>query len=534
MQNNCTIDYIAHKDTNCFSQIVLDYLQNKPDLQQFYNLYPDLQNIEKAIAQKQNQSINRIQLVSGLQQQYTGMEMPNIVEENIQKLLLPTTFTICTAHQPNIFTGPLYFVFKILHTVVLCNYLANKYQNYHFVPVYYMGAEDADINEIGTFHIGNKRFQWQPPQAGAVGRINTESLQEVLAEVAKYIDVNTENGKHLYNILTDAYNQKLPLAAATIRLVHHLFGQYGVVVLQPDAAVFKQLFVPIMQQELLHQSSNKAIQETNTALAKQYKPQAFSRPINLFYLQENSRDRIEFVDGKYQVVNSDLQFTEAEILEILHHNPERFSPNVILRGLLQETLLPNIAFVGGGGELAYWLQLKNVFAQHSVVFPMLILRQSMQIINPKTVALQQQLNITNTQLYLPLHQLQQQWIVHNFDLQQFDNQKKLHQQLFDSYQKCIENLPKSFSKTIIAHQTKSIAIQHRLQTKLIAAYKKKDQISAQKIETLHQHIFPNRTLQERHDNFIPYYLAHGNHLFTIIQQAILPFGQQFALLKIAE
>jgi bacillithiol synthase len=534
MQQRPNVEYILHADTNCFSQIVIDYLQNKQHLQELYNLYPSIQNIETAIANKQAQPINRAQLVAGLQQQYAGITITDVVEKNIVALVNANTFTICTAHQPNVFTGPLYYIYKILHTVVLANYLAEKYPNYNFVPVYYMGAEDADVAEIGTIHINQHTYQWQPNEAGAVGRMSTNTLVSIFNEIEKYIDVNTPNGKQLHTILSDAYNQQLPLADATIRLVNSLFGQYGVVVLQPDAPMFKSLFVNAMQDELLHQSSDAIVQLSNEKIAKHYKPQAHSRPINLFYLQNGSRERIEKVGEMYTVHNTDLQFTQTEILAQLHANPQQFSPNVILRGVFQETILPNIAFIGGGGELAYWLQLKDVFAHHHIVYPMLVLRQSFSIINNKTHIMQQQLQLSNADLFLPLHEAQKQWINKYIQLNNFDAQTQQHKHLFTEYEKHVAHLPPQFSKTIAAHLAKSNRIQHRLQTKLIGAYKKNEAVHMQKLEQLHHQIFPSNTLQERHQNMIPFYLQYGQGFFDAILQATKPFGDEFGIVKWCE
>jgi bacillithiol synthase len=531
MEHRTIVDYLNHADTNSFSQIVLDYLANKPHLQEFYNVYPDIQNIELAIANKQQQPVNRPQLVQGLQQQYNGVSISEIVHNNINLLAQENTFTICTAHQPNIFTGPLYYIYKILHTVVLANHLAEKYPAYNFVPVYYMGAEDADVAEIGTFHIQNKTFAWQPNQEGAVGRMGTQSLQPIFTEIEKYIDTTTTNGKQLHDVLSDAYMQNLNVADATVRLINHLFGQYGVVVLQPDAPVFKQLFFNAMQEELLHQSSDAIVQATNKKIEKYYKPQAHSRQINLFYLQNNSRERIEKVGDTYTIHNTDIQFTESEILAELHTNPEKFSPNVILRGVFQETILPNIVFIGGGGELAYWLQLKDVFQHHQVVYPMLVLRQSLGLLNSKSVTTQQLLGFTNSDLFTPLHKAQNQWIDKNKQLHLFEQENKKHAELFANYQLHIKQLPEQFAKTIEAHLAKSTKIQDRLQTKLIAAYKKTELDAMQKIQTLHQQIYPNGVLQERNQNVIPYYLEHGTNLFITIMQATLPFGNQFGVIK---
>jgi bacillithiol synthase len=523
--------YLSHLQTNAFTQIVLDYVNNDDKLKPLFAHNPSIENIEKAIAAKQKQQIDRTALVAGLQAQYQQIEMAELLQNNIIALANENTFTICTAHQPNIFTGPLYYVYKILHTVALCNYLKDKYPNYQFVPVYYMGSEDADIDEIGTFYMAGNTYKWQPNIGGAVGRIPTDSLQTILNDVCKYIDIKTPQGKKMFTVLQAAYHTNLTLAQATLVLVNALFGQYGVVVLEPDAICFKQQFIPIMQDELLHQSSNAIVEKTNNYIAQYYKPQAHSRAINLFYAIAHSKERIEKVGEFYKIINTDLQFTKQEILQELHQYPERFSANVILRAAYQETILPNIIFIGGGGEVAYWLQLKDIFTHHQLPYPMLVLRQSFSIVNAQTHMNLERLSMPIVDAFLPLHQLQKKWMQDNSDIKNFEAQQQLHQQLFDSYQTLLGSLPPAFATSVQAHQTKSISVQARLQTKFIAAFKKKESDRMMQLEKIHHAFFTNQTLQERKENMIPFYLENGDAFFAQILAAILPFGNQFCVLQ---
>ena len=524
-------EYITHLSTNSFTKIVLDYLANDEKLKKLFAYQPDAENIIRAIAQKQKNPIDRNILVNGLNDQYKDVNICEAVTSNIQLLQNENTFTICTAHQPNIFTGPLYYIYKILHTIALCRYLKIIYPTYHFVPVYYMGAEDADIAEIGTFHFNKNTFQWHPAEAGAVGRIPTTSMHSVLQEVLQYINADAPNGKKLFNLFTNAYGKNLSLSVATLYMVNELFGQYGLLIFQPDDKIFKSVFASIMRNELLQQQSNSKVDETNNYIQQYYTPQAHSRELNLFYTLAHSKERIEKIGDVYQIVNAKLQFTQEQILKELEDYPERFSPNVILRGVYQESVLPNIAFIGGGAELAYWLQLKNVFALHNTPYPMLILRQSIALVASKAADLQKQLGLGNTDVFLPIDTLKKNWIQNQLQIHAFEKQWILHDALFDSYKTYTDLLPKQFLKSIAAHEAKSKKVQIRMQKKLIAAFKKKEELAMQQIDLLRENYFPNNTLQERYENFIPYYLQFGNDLFENILQHITPFGNQFLLLQ---
>jgi uncharacterized protein YllA (UPF0747 family) len=162
-------------------------------------------------------------------------------------------------------------------------------------------------------------------------------------------------------LFTEAYTQHATLADATRTLTHRLFGQYGLVTLDADNPTLKQVLKPIIKEELAQQKAHKLVTEISEKLAGEYKAQVMAREINLFYLDAGLRERIVQEDGRYKVLNTELVFSETEILELADTAPEKFSPNVILRPLYQELLLPNLAYVGGGAEVNYWFQLKTPF-----------------------------------------------------------------------------------------------------------------------------------------------------------------------------
>ena len=276
-------------------------------------------------------------------------------------LLKENTFTVTTAHQPNIFTGPLYFFYKILHTIHLAAELKKQFPEHNFVPVYYMGSEDADLQEVGSYTLAGEAYHWNTKQKGAIGRMKVDDeLIKLLQNLEGYWLVQPA-GKEALDVLKQAYQKGKTISEATLYLVHAYFGKYGLVVLQPDNAQLKAVFVDVMEKELRTGFSQKAIQSTKENLANTYHVQSDGRDLNLFYLKDNTRARIEKQGNAYIVVDTEMRFTEEEIVKELHAHPEMFSPNVILRGVYQETILPGIAFIGGGGELAYWMELKNVF-----------------------------------------------------------------------------------------------------------------------------------------------------------------------------
>ncbi len=524
--------YISHQATQAFGKIITDYLSQSEELEPYYNLFPTIANIEKFISTKQAQPIDRNVLVQTLTEQYKNIDNKEASLTNIKLLQDANTFTICTAHQPIIFGGPLYFIYKIAHAIHLASSLQAQIPQYKFVPIFYMGSEDADMDEIGTCTIEGRPYHWEVTQGGASGRMPTASMHNILQDVLAHINANTANGETLTHILSMAYKNNATLDKATLQLVHSLFGKYGLVVLIPDNASLKKQFAAVMQQELIQRASEALVVKTSQSLAAHYKVQAHARPINLFYLVDGLRERIELVNNIYKVVNSNLQFTEPEILKELEMHPERFSPNVILRGVFQESILPNIAFIGGGGELAYWLQLKEVFEFNKVPMPPLLLRQSFLLQSQDHIAAMQQLQLNHEQLFNEINVLHKNFITSHAQWQDLQQEVALQQQLIENYKEKASNILPQLEKSMQAYEARYNKLQLAIEKKFIAHSKRKQADSIAQINKLKNALFPSGNLQERVDNFIPYYDMYGAEFIDSIIANCKPMGNEFGIMQL--
>jgi len=380
-------DCIPFRDTTYFSPLICDYLEESKPLKIFYNRFPNLENFKGQIEEKQwsIRADSRTLLVSALKAQYENVEVSKTTTQNIESLKLDNTFTVTTGHQLNLFTGPLYFLYKIISAINLCKQLKSAYPSYNFVPVYWMATEDHDFDEINYFNFGDKKIQWTRPSSGAVGALDLKGLDEVFEVFSNQLD-HSKHAEDLRELFKKAYLKHQNLADAMRFLVNEMFKDYGLVILDGNDKNLKRLFIPYMENELMEQTSFKLVSETNqqlNSLTSNYKIQVNPRAINLFYLIDNLRERIVETDGIYSVYGTKISWSKSELLQELHEFPERFSPNVILRPLYEEVVLPNLCYIGGGGELAYWLQLKSNFEAQQIPFPILLLRNSAILISGK-------------------------------------------------------------------------------------------------------------------------------------------------------
>ena len=526
-------DCISYQNSGYFSSLMNDYLDEKTNLRSLYNRFPKLENFADQIVEKQNNynNNNRPILVSALQKQYLHTEISVLTKQNIEALALPNSFTVTTGHQLNLFSGPLYFLYKIISTINLTTELKAKYPTYNFVPVYWMATEDHDFEEINYFNFKGKKFRWNAQSTGPVGRLSTQGLEDFFKVFALELGASS-NVETIKKLFQRSYLKHDNLADATRYLANALFGAYGLVILDADNADLKRAFIPYAKEELLHQSSNKLVLETAEKL-KDYTIQVNPREINLFYIEDALRERIIFVNGKYKVNHTKIEFSENEILALLESHPEKFSPNVIMRPLYQEVILPNLCYIGGGGEIAYWLELKSFFAAAKVTFPMILLRNSVLLATEKQAKKADKLDLSWKDLFSKQSELLNSKTerLSDFPIDLSALKEQLQEQ-FETLFKVANKTDKSFIGAVKAQEVKQTKGLENLEKRLLKAQKRKLSDVLQRITDLQNDLFPNGSLQERQANFSEFYLENGENLIPLIVNKLEPLKQNFDIILI--
>ncbi len=518
-------DCIDYKETGYFSQTVVDYLDNLPELRSFYNHRPDLKGFADLLGSKKVVADRGI-LVSVLKGQYERNALLNsynsqLALENIEMLSSTDTYTVTTGHQLNIFAGPLYFIYKIVTAIKLSRQLKAAFPDKNFVPVYWMASEDHDFAEINYTNIGGKKVHWWYEASGATGRINPDTMRKALNQYKGALGID-KHASELAEIVETAYSKFDKLADATRYLVNALFGQYGLVIIDADDRAFKQQFAPIIEQDVIEQNSFKYITATNEQLHNLgVHIQVNPREINFFYLMDGLRERIVFEKDKYNVLNSEISFTEAELKKEIAQNPERFSPNVVMRPLYQEVILPNIAYIGGGAELVYWLELKTNFDHYKVDFPILILRNSGLVIGKQTASKIKKMEIDAVDLFKDADALKNTWIKkhskHNLALT--DEISELNA-VFDKIKSHSDKIDSTLVPSAEAIQARLKHAIGNLERKLVKAEKRNYQTRLEQLEQIKTALFPKDSLQERSENFGLFYVKWGQ---TFIDELISKF-----------
>ncbi len=529
-----SIDFIPYRETGYFSSLICDYLEEKEMLTPFYNRFPSVVNLLDQAREKGEyyDTLSRKRLHTQLISQYKNTAISEATKHNLELLSQEHSFTITTGHQLNLFTGPLYFLYKIISVINLCKELSEKDKTRHYIPIYWMATEDHDFDEINYFNFKGKKIQWSREASGPVGRLSTEGLDEVLALFKTQLGTS-KNATHLIALFENAYVKHNTLTEATRYLANELFKEYGLVIVDGDDAGLKSLFAPYVKRELLEQVSHqKVTEQTKKLTALGFPEQVHPREINLFYIKDGLRERIIKTDDVYTVNNTEITFTESKILSELENNPERFSPNALLRPLYQEVILPNLCYIGGGGEQAYWFQLKTYFNEVKVPFPVLLLRNSALIQTEKQYQKAQGLGVSLSNLFLKQNDLINRKIreISNIDID-FSEQRAVLKEQFKEMYRIAEETDASFLGAVKAQEVKQLKGLDHLEARLLLAQKRKLRDHVQRLVDMQNDVFPMQSLQERNTNFAQFYLEFGKNLIPELINELQPLGGKFTVIN---
>ena len=522
--------YISYQETGSFSKLVLDYINNEEQLQAFYSYRPDMDGLVHAI-ENRNFLGDRSILVEVLKNQYQHLNPNKSVSKNIELLGSENTFTVTTGHQLNLFTGPLYFIYKIVTAINLAIELKMAHPDKNFVPVYWMATEDHDFDEINHVSVDEKNISWIQTTNGATGRLSTKTVAAAVTAYKGYLGIS-KNGKHIAKLVEKAYLEHDNLADATRYLVNNLFEKYGLVIVNADEPELKKLFANIITADIIEHNSSRNIELSSKNLEEHgYKTQVNGRDINFFYLKDNLRERLIFEDGKYSVNHTEISFTETELRAEINAYPERFSPNVVMRPMYQEVILPNIAYIGGGAEVAYWMQLKANFDFYKVDFPVLLLRNSALLIDERSAENLYRLGFSLEDVFLPTEQLKNLWVRKNSTAQlSLADETRAINSIFDQIKLNAYKIDKTLSVSTDTAKQKTNRLLANLEKKLFRAEKRKHEMALVQIENVKKRLFPNGTMQERTLNIAPMYVNYGEDFLSSCIENFEPLGGDFTLL----
>jgi len=508
--------------------LVRDYCARYEKLRELYNVDCSVDAIANYAQSRTIPAETRQTLVQVLREQYNDLPTIPQVETSIECLASAQTVCVTTGHQLCLFGGPAYVIYKILSTIKLAQVLSNTAPGLQVVPVFWMAAEDHDKEEINHTVSNGKRLQWNTPQEGAVGRFQTDGLNDVFEEWIATIEQD-----ELRASMRELWSNALKMstwAQASRAWIHQCFGEWGLVIVDADDERLKRRFMGSIREELLHQHIHTSVTATNSKLVDLgYKPQVNPRETNLFYLSPQARVRIEKQKDAWMTVDGKQQWSWETLQSELELHPENFSPNVLMRPIYQETILPNVAYIGGPGELAYWLQLKNAFERFELKMPALVLRDAAIILNAAQVRRLNKLNLNAADLLSEKSQIIERMVGSKPD---YSDEKDKLRQIYEELAERVGLIDSTLQSAVMAELQRVLTGMEQLQGKAWKASKMKEEQKLTSLERLWDEIYPNGSMQERTNNILPLACANNKVLMRTLLDAIQPPQSTLQIIEI--
>lgn len=484
---------------------------NKPsDFKNLIQGEPDLAYLQSQIEIKTKSYRNRTLLINILRRQYASFDSV-WVDSLLMPLASDRCFAITCAHQATLLGGPLYWWYKIAHTVALAREATRLFPDYQFVPLYYCGSEDHDFEEISSVNLFGKRIAWKSNQEGPVGRMSVEGLQSVISEI-KSLFMNDPDGILRVDEIEKILINSTDYISFYRNLVHYFFKGTPLIFFNPDDEQAKSAFAEYAVREIQDQMIFHQSQKSVSVLSSMgYQPQAHIRVLNQFYIREHYRKGIYSDGHRFHTKDLKYQWSPEEIKEEIFAHPARFSPNVVMRPLYQELLLPTVIFVGGGAEMAYWLQLKSVFDAQGMPYPILWRRFSAIIFTSGMLDKLTKLGIQWDKSCLKIHLLQQYYLEgHSSILQRVQTTQDQLKELLKEHHDQAGNFSQSFQQSLSADLTRLEQQIDKISQRILKEEKLQHESDLNKIMKIKESLFPEGGLQERSESGLQYFLQYGH------------------------
>lgn len=503
-----------------FSRLFLDYAAGVPELETLYDFRPDQKGYDYAIRRAQKGNVNRQLVADVLSEQYASS--PEILPEAlIRKLGNAESCTVTTGHQLCVMGGPAYWVYKLASVIQLAQKLSRMY-NAEVIPVYWMATEDHDIDEVRSLHAFGKKVTWNTTQEGAAGRLLLDDATNFIEEFTGVLG-SSPKALEISATLRKIYSPGKTLTAATREFVHYLFGD-AIVCVDPDHPALKRMAVSVFTDELQHSRAEALVKQTSSFLiGKQYEVQVNPRNINLFYLEGNLRDRIERKGEDFVLVNSKRNFSREDLLNEVKSSPEKFSPNVVLRPVYQQLILPNVAYVGGPGELVYWMQYKELFDHYRVAFPVLQPRFFGMEISSKDHEWMRRNRIEFSDLVGNFDEALNRKLADRAGEElSLENEKEVVELLRSTIAEKASRADATLRAFAEAEMKKAIDALKVVEVRMLRAIKQREEIFTTQFRKLRDKVMPDNILQERSENFLALWVSTGISVQDILNADLFP------------
>jgi len=517
--------YINFSDIPGHQNLFLDYLYEFENVAEFYA--GDFRNRENYLKIFKNISENRRQLTPDVSEilirQYSNLNPSNLTRENITKISDKKTLTIVTGQQLGILGGPLYTFYKIITTIKLSRFLSERYNDYNFVPVFWLEADDHDFNEVRTtkvideanslLTIGYKDEIEEDDLKQSVGMINLDSSIIDFFDKLNNSLKTTDFKPSILDRLKNIYKEGTSFKVAFRELLFNYFDEFGLLIFDPQDNEVKKLLKPVFKKEITDfRIHTEQLVQVSATLEELYHAQVKVKPVNLFLRVDEGRYSIEPVDNEYKLRRKRKSFSQEQLLELLENEPDKFSPNVLLRPICQDYLFPTAFYIAGPSEISYFAQIKPLYELYNIAQPMIYPRSSATILENSIANSLEKHSVSINEIFIDVEDIKKKIIntVEESSVDEmFEGITNQIEATFDQLKEKLLDLDKTIADSSNRYRDKIISTVNELKLKAEKAQQKKYEVTLRQIDRAAVHLFPNSNLQEREINFVYFANKYG-------------------------
>ncbi len=467
--------------------------------------------------QLQATPLERQVLVDILEEQNSNWGNPNVAS----RLLDPDSLAVVTGQQVGIYGGPLYTFYKALTVVRLSEYLT-KVLSQPVVPVFWLEGGDHDLDEVRQVNLIGKKIWYQGhtlPETGNLGSVGSLTFNPGIDSVHKTLVEELPASEFREEVLTkyySAYRQDVTFTDAFAQTLLSLLGKDALILMNPVDSRLKELAAPLLRRELSdYKTTYKILKKTSDALEKDYHAQVHVSPGNVFLLNESKRQALVPTESGYYP-----QFAEENIISFEDAQslpPSSLSPNVVMRPLVQDSLLPTVAYVAGPGEIAYFAQLKSLYAWAERPMPIIFPRTSLTIIEPRIAKLMERHDLTVEELSDEIPSLMRKRVLEGSGITSAFNHATMGLDgCADQLLPIVSGIDVTLRPTLEATRKQWIKELLKLKQRLERAEKRRHQQLQVQIESCKEALYPNGNFQERELPLLYYLAKYGPRILNHI------------------
>lgn len=518
---NLFLDYVYE-----FENVQEYYKHNFRDKEKYSHLFKNISALRKD---------KHFNLSAIIRDQYSSLQ--NISEKTLKYISdidKEKTIAVVTGQQLGIIGGPLYTIYKIITAIKLANQLRERYNEYNFIPIFWLEGDDHDFNEVRSINLfdndnqvinfGYKEEISDDDAKQSIGKINfDEALNDFFTNYESSLR-DTDFKNDLIFKLKEFYQVGKSFKQSFKDLLFWLFDEYGLIIFDPQDVQVKTLLKDIFKKEVndfgFH--TQKLIQ-VSAKLEELYHAQVKVKPVNLFYHTDDGRYSVEPVDEIFKLRRKRKQFTKEEILSEIENFPERFSPNVLLRPICQDFLFPTGFYIGGPSEVAYFAQALPLYDFYNIQAPIIYPRSSATLLEKNVANGLDKYDLSLNDIFLGLDELKEKVIAslsENNVANAFEEAAKEIELIFDKIKENLFAVDKTLLDASGRYKDRVMSSVNELKTKAIKAQETKHETTIRQLTRLSNLLYPMGNLQEREINFTYFYNKYGKELIHKIYSEI--------------